>query len=131
MTTTSTGFEPVTKAEDHIDVYVRAFNSSDPDALFGLYTDDAVSVWEGESLTGQARRDALTEILAAKPRMTAKLRESHVAGNAALLVVDWSVETTGPDGTPQSLSGVGIDVLRRAADGRWRHAIDHPFGAAR
>ncbi|MFD0205377.1 MULTISPECIES: YybH family protein [Saccharothrix] len=131
MATTTTGFEPVTEAHDHIDVYVRAFNSGDPDLLLALYADDAVSVWEGQAMTGQPRRDALAEILGGGPKMTATIRESHVTADAALMIVDWMVETPQPDGTTETMSGQAVDVLRRAADGRWRHVIDHPHGAER
>jgi ketosteroid isomerase-like protein len=28
------------------------------------------------------------------------------------------------------MSGTGLDVLRRGQDGKWRFAVDNPFGEA-
>lgn len=114
--------------EEHGKLYVQAFNSGDIETLDRMYTDDAISVWEpGNPLSGQARKDALREFIALKPKMTVNLRESHVTGDTALLVVDWTIDVTDPEGE-QHLSGTGLDVLRRGQDGKWRFAVDNPFG---
>ncbi|MFD3946013.1 YybH family protein [Streptomyces sp. NPDC058579] len=115
--------------EKHTAIYVEAFNAGDVDAVNAMYTDDAVAVWErGVPLTGQARIDAVREFLAAGPTMTAVPRQSFVAGDTALLIVDWTIDTKGPDGNPERLTGVGVDVLRQGADGHWRYAVDDPYG---
>lgn len=116
------------EAEEHGLRYVAAFNAGDVETLETMYTEDAISVWEpGNPLSGQARRDALRELVAMKPKMTATLRESHVTSDTALLVVDWSIDLSTPEGD-QHLTGVGLDVLRRR-DGGWLFAVDNPFGA--
>ncbi|MER5865503.1 nuclear transport factor 2 family protein [Kitasatospora sp. NPDC002040] len=130
MASTAQDFELASDAEEHGKLYVKAFNSGDVDAVNRMYTEDAISVWEpGNPLTGQARKDALAEFLSMRPTMSAKLRESHITGNTALLVVEWEIDVTTPDG-PEHLQGTGLDVLRRGADGKWRFAIDNPFGEA-
>jgi uncharacterized protein (TIGR02246 family) len=126
--TVSSTVDLVREAEEHGNRYVAAFNAGDVATLDTMYTDDAISVWEpGVPLSGQARKDALRELIAMKPKMTATLRESQVTGDTALLVVDWVIELTTPDGEEQRLSGVGLDVLRRR-DGQWLFAVDNPFG---
>ncbi|MFE9560501.1 YybH family protein [Streptomyces sp. NPDC006487] len=116
-------------AEEHGNLYVQRFNAGDVEALRGMYTEDAVSVWEpGNPLTGKAREDALVEFLTQKPRMTATLREKHVTGNTALLVVDWAIDIPAPEGD-EHLEGTGLDVLRLGPDGTWRFAIDNPHGS--
>ncbi|EFL19641.1 predicted protein [Streptomyces sp. C] len=35
---------------------------------------------------------------------------------------------TGRDGVPVHVEGTATDVARRGPDGRWRYAIDNPFG---
>lgn len=128
---TSISPDLVKAAEEHGNRYVEAFNSGDLDAINAMYTDDAVSVWEpGNPLTGAARKAALAEFIAQKPRMTATLRESHVTSTTALLVVDWAIDIPTPDGGTEHLEGVGLDVLRRGAEGEWRFAIDNPFGGS-
>lgn len=116
-------------AEKHTALYVEAFNSGDLDAINAMYTEDAVAVWDaGVPVTGQARIDSMKKYLAAKPTMTAVPRQSFVTGDTALLIVDWSIDTTDDDGNPETLSGVGVDVLRLGDDGKWRYAIDDPYG---
>jgi uncharacterized protein (TIGR02246 family) len=127
MSSTVDTVDLVREAEEHGHRYVAAFNAGDIATLDTMYTEDAISVWEpGSPLSGQARKDALREFIAQKPRMTANLRESHVTGDTALLVVDWTIELPTPEGV-QELSGVGLDVLRRR-DGQWLFAVDNPFG---
>jgi ketosteroid isomerase-like protein len=43
-----------------------------------------------------------------------------VAGDVAQIVVDWSIEGTGPDGEDVHIGGSASDVVRRGADGMWR-----------
>lgn len=127
MSSTVDTIDLAREAEEHGNRYVAAFNAGDVATLDTMYTEDAISVWEpGVPLSGQARKDALRELIAQKPKMTATLRESHVTGDTALLVVDWVIELTTPEGE-ERLSGVGLDVLRRR-DGEWLFAVDNPYG---
>ncbi|MBD0707542.1 MULTISPECIES: YybH family protein [unclassified Streptomyces] len=115
--------------EKHTALYVEAFNAGDVDAVNAMYTEEAVAIWEpGKPLTGQARIDSVREFLAHGPRMTAVPRQTFVTGDTALLVVDWTIDTTDGDGNTEHLAGVGLDVLRRGTDGNWRYAIDEPYG---
>ncbi|MBV2155288.1 SgcJ/EcaC family oxidoreductase [Kitasatospora sp. SUK 42] len=115
--------------EKHTELYVKAFNSGDADAVNAMYTEEAVAVWEpGSPLTGQARKDYVKEFLARGASMQAKVRHSYVTGDTALLVVDWTMVATNEDGEQEEFQGVGLDVLRRGEDGNWLYAIDDPFG---
>lgn len=130
MTSIVDNFALTDDATKQTELYVRAFNSGDPDLVNLLYTETAVSAWEADKpLTGRARKDALAEFLSLGPKMTATLRHSYVAGDAALLVVDWRIDVTGADGVAEVHEGVGNDVLRLGADGKWRFAIDYPNGS--
>ncbi|MEV7727460.1 DUF4440 domain-containing protein [Streptomyces sp. NPDC087917] len=115
--------------EKHTALYEAAFNSGDADAVNAMYTDEAVAVWEpGKPLSGEERKNAVKEFLAAKPKMRAKPRQTYVAGDTALLIVDWSIATVDENGVPELLTGVGVDVLLQGEDGNWRYAIDDPYG---
>jgi ketosteroid isomerase-like protein len=46
------------------------------------------------------------------------------------MVLDWSIDGTGPDGKHMHLGGSASDVVRRGADGRWRYLIDNNLGTA-
>jgi ketosteroid isomerase-like protein len=62
--------------------------------------------------------------------LEAKARHVFVAGDIAQIVVDWSIDGTGPDGEHVHLEGSASDVVRRGADGRWRYLIDNGLGTA-
>ncbi len=115
--------------EKHTDLYIKAFNSGDADAVNAMYTEEAVAVWEpGKPLTGQARKDSIAEFMSRGATIEAKVRQSFVTKDTALLIVDWNIDTTSAEGEPEHLEGVGVDVLRLGEDGKWRYAIDDPYG---
>ncbi|EIV92724.1 nuclear transport factor 2 family protein [Frankia sp. QA3] len=114
--------EPSTDAIETVALYERAFNSGDADAVNLLDTPDAVSTWEPDNPVAGAERAAeMVEFLQLRPRMTTVLKESYVTDDAALMVVDWIIETE-----DQKFHGTGVDVLRKIPDGTWRFAIDNP-----
>jgi ketosteroid isomerase-like protein len=96
------------------------------DVFDQLYRSDAISNLTGRTLTGPARTQAITEFLATKPKLTAKVQRTYRTGDTMLLIVDFSVETVGADGTPEKLDGRCTDVLVRDENGKWIMAIDRP-----
>jgi ketosteroid isomerase-like protein len=52
--------------------------------------------------------------------------EVHEADDIALVIVDWELRGTAPDGTAVTHGGRSADVLRRQSDATWRVLIDHP-----
>ena len=98
------------------------------DALVSLYEPAAVFVPRpGVVHTGRAAiGGALAEILALSPVMETHVREVHQADDIALVIVDWCIRGTAPDGSSITQSGRSADVLRRQDDGTWRVLIDHP-----
>ncbi|MDI5982101.1 YybH family protein, partial [Amycolatopsis magusensis] len=97
-------------------------------------TRNLLSKWHwyrpGLPLTGDDRRNATGHLLGWGLPIEASTRHAYVSGDLALLIVDWSIRGTAADGTRVDLSGAATDVLRRGGDGRWRYAIDNPFGTA-
>ncbi|CAM5269912.1 hypothetical protein [Streptomyces narbonensis] len=78
MTSIVENFALTDDATRQTELYVRAFNSGDPELVNLLYTETAVSAWEADKpLTGRARKDALAEFLSLGPKMTATLRHSY------------------------------------------------------
>lgn len=124
MTSHIAEIELTDDAEQQTERYVQAFNSGNAEAVLKFYTEDAVAVWEpGRPLSGDEHRREVTEYVAAGAQMQAKTRQAFVTGDTALLIVDWTMQAGG-----EHLSGVGVDVLRRGEDGKWRYAIDDPYG---
>ncbi|MGW1204263.1 YybH family protein [Streptomyces cyaneofuscatus] len=117
--------------EQHQELFGQAFNAGDADAINSMYADDAVGVWEpGFPLTGQARRDYVTDFMSRKPSVEATVLQTLVTGDTAMLIVQWSMETTTKEGKPEHLEGTAVDVLRRDENGHWRYVVDNPYGAS-
>ena len=98
------------------------------DQLVALYAPDALFVPQpGVQHRGHAAiRGALTALLELSPQMEVRVAEVHLAGDTALVVVDWTLNGTAPDGSAVIQNGRSADVLRRDSDGTWRVLIDHP-----
>jgi len=98
------------------------------DALVAMYETSAVFAPKpGVVHTGLVEiRRALGELLALSPVMETHVREVHQADDVALVIVDWNLRGTAPDGSAVTQSGRSADVLRRQSDGTWRVLIDHP-----
>jgi ketosteroid isomerase-like protein len=112
-------------------LWTERFKAGDLDGLLGLYEPTATLVHQpGQVVSGTAAiREALGGLLGLKP--TFDMPETKPAircGDLALLHSRWTMNGTGPDGTPLNLGGTTADVVRRQPDGTWRFAIDNPWG---
>ncbi|WP_405982780.1 YybH family protein [Streptomyces sp. NBC_00158] len=120
-----------TDPRQHPAVFAAAFNTGDPAEVARVYEPDAVFVPSpGTPLTGTARASATAEFLSLGLPIDVRPRHTYATGGLALLIVDWTIEGTGPGGEPVSLAGTATDVARRGPDGLWRYAVDNPFGTA-
>lgn len=126
-TTTQPAAGPATPQE-LLEAFSRHVQRGEIDALLALYEPEAVFVPQpGVVLSGlPAIRQGLSPMLALSPTLETKVLEVHEAGDIALVIVDWSMRGTAPDGTAVSQNGRSADVFRRQADGSWRVLIDHP-----
>ncbi|WP_367136885.1 nuclear transport factor 2 family protein [Saccharothrix sp. HUAS TT1] len=115
--------------ETQNDIFLQVFNSGDGALFDRLYRDDAISNFSGEPLTGEARREFFVGFIGAKPTLEARVTHSYVAGDVALIGVDFKVEGTDPEGKPFTIEGKCTDVLRKVEDGRWLMAVDRPVAA--
>ncbi|GAA4946606.1 YybH family protein [Actinoplanes utahensis] len=119
------------EAARHPAAFAAAFNSGDPAAVEAMYEESAVLVpAPGDPVTGRERAVANERFLALGLPITVRPRHVYTAGDIALLIVDWTIDGPGPDGTAVHISGTATDVARRGADGAWRYVIDNPFGVA-
>ncbi|MER6945815.1 DUF4440 domain-containing protein [Nonomuraea sp. NPDC000554] len=106
-------------------------NSGDPDAIDRAYEDEGVLVpVPGHPVTGAARFAANEHLQSLGLPIEARPRHAYVAGDIALLIVDWSIRGTARDGSAVDMSGTATDVVRRGSDGQWRYVIDNPHGTA-
>jgi uncharacterized protein (TIGR02246 family) len=108
--------------------FTSCVRAGDLDALVGLYEPAAVfEPQPGVVVTGHdAIRTALAELLALRPTMDATTVQVLASGDVALVVNEWSMAGTAPDGSAVRQSGRSADVVRRQPDGRWLVVVDKP-----
>ncbi|MEU9374188.1 DUF4440 domain-containing protein [Streptomyces sp. NPDC048255] len=115
----------------HPSVFEAAFNSGSAEAVAAVYEHGAVFVPRaGEPVGGAELRAANAGFQALGLPISVRPRHTYVAGDIALLIVDWVIDGKGPDGGHVHIEGTATDVARRGADGLWRYVIDNPFGTA-
>ena len=110
---------------------IERFNSGKVSAMETLYEGAVLIADDGRTVTDRAEIAAeLERDLSLGLPLEAKARHVFVAGDIAQIVLDWSIDGTGPDGKHVHLGGSASDVVRRSADGLWRYLIDNRLGTA-
>ena len=114
--------------EETTDVFVRHFNEGDVDRLIAAYYAEGavLAATPGAAAAGRELRSALAKYFELGGKMKATTRHALIAGDTALLVIDWVIDAIGPDGKALQVPGTSTDVVRRGADGTWRCIIDNP-----
>ncbi|MFJ4778927.1 YybH family protein [Streptomyces sp. NPDC088762] len=112
------------------EIFLQVFNSGDGELFDRLYRQDAISNFSGTPLTGAERLKFFKDFLALKPALQAKVTHSYVAGDVALIGVEFRIDGTDADGKPLHIEGKCTDVLRRVEDGRWLMAVDRPVAGS-
>lgn len=109
---------------------IEAINNGDAAAAAALYEPEAILVVEpGKIARGREQiREAMIGFTALKPNLQSEKEVILVAGDTALLLSNWSLEGTGPEGEAVQMGGKSTDILRRQSDGNWLIAIDNPWG---
>ncbi|SUD31775.1 Uncharacterised protein [Pseudomonas fluorescens] len=112
--------------------FEKEFNANNLNGLMRLYDSRSIFVPSpGVSLnTSEQIRGALTQFMAPKVPIKMVVRQIYQNKETALIISDWSIKGTDPQGNPVDLSGTGADVAAKRADGSWGYAIDNPFGVA-
>jgi uncharacterized protein (TIGR02246 family) len=111
---------------------MRAFtdrvHAGDLDGLVALYEPSAVfEPQPGVVVCGRdAIRQALAELLALRPTMVTNTVQVLQADDVALVVNEWNLTGTGPEGTEVRQGGRSADVVRRQTDGSWHVLVDKP-----
>ena len=121
-----------TEPEGMVATLLERFNSGKVSAMMSLYAPEAVLIAkDGRTIIDHAEIAAeLERDLSLGLPLGAKVRHAFVADDIAQIVLDWSIDGTGPDGRHVHLGGSASDIVRRGADGRWRYLIDNNLGTA-
>ena len=120
---------PMTPEETHLQ-WAEYFNAGDIDSIMTLYEPDARFVVQpGQVLAGADQiRQGFQQFLALKPRIRLTPQLTLQTSDIALLIADWVLTGTGPDGCAVELHGRTVDVIYRQTDGYWLYAVDNPDG---
>ena len=111
-----------------VDEFVAHVNAGELDAAMQHYEADAVFAPEPGTLVegAPAIRAALAQLIASRAVVRTQGRTVMRSRDLALYQSTWAL-LVGGAAVQEAQSS---DVLRRGGDGRWRIAIDNPWGAA-
>lgn len=112
--------------------FTDAMHRADLKAAAACYADDAVLLAQPN-----ARAQGSAEIVAAlqgfvalRPTLTTSASTVVETRDDALYIGRWRLNGIAPDGAVVTMEGESTDVLKRDAKGRWRIALDNPWGTA-
>ena len=110
--------------------FTDELNKGNISYLLSLYEKDACFVTQvGQIVKGQENiRQNLQNFINMKGKLEPTVKNVFKAGDIALVISEWSLNGTGPDGKAVSLRGKATDVLRQHSDGTWSILIDNPWG---
>ena len=117
---------PVADLDQLYDAWQSRFNAADIEGMVDLYVADVTYVNpEGKLRSGKAgvRADFL-EAFELKPLIDLHDRKHLIYRDIALTTNHWTMTLANPDGSRQTVTGGGIEVMRKQADGGWRYIID-------
>jgi uncharacterized protein (TIGR02246 family) len=122
----------MTTPEEVLNSVVEGINAGDLDSLMMLYEPDACFATQPGQLakSPETIRQSLSGFIDLKGKFDLKVKRVLQASDLALVISEWSVSGTGPDGNPVNIAAKkSTEVLRRQqADGTWRFVIDNPWG---
>ncbi|MGH3897057.1 MAG: YybH family protein [Pseudonocardiaceae bacterium] len=106
----------------------KNIRAGDLEAIVACHEPEAVLVqFEGEARGLEAIRAVYVQFLATQPTLTVNPIMIVEASGAAIILGDWTLDQTGPDGNPVHTSGKFGDIVRQQSDGTWLYLIDNPF----
>ncbi|UJF33780.1 YybH family protein [Paenibacillus hexagrammi] len=107
-----------------------AINGQNLERVIALYTEDAsMRTQFDELLTGtDAIVSGISRMFLAKPYLKNTVKRSIIAGDIALLIVDWVMELTDSTGQRFTTTGTATNVAKQMADGSWRLHVTNPLG---
>ena len=122
----------VCRAPDQVPVaFDAALNAGDLDAVLGLFSNQAtMRMTNGEVVqeSPAGLRTGLAQLLALRPRIRNEVRRVLTSGDITLVLLDWTLNVTLPDGRDHEERGTATQVMEQGRDGGWRLRISNPAG---
>jgi ketosteroid isomerase-like protein len=122
----------ITDPETFASAFDQALNAGDLDRLHSLYDPEATmrisdgSVVDGHEQVGQE----LKRLIGAEAQLENRTRHVFRQSDVALIVVDYTLRITTPDGQRVDTQGTATNVLRHTPGHGWRMIIANPPGIA-
>jgi ketosteroid isomerase-like protein len=118
------------KPEDLLNSQVEEFNKRNISFLMTLYEKDVCFASKSEQVVKdpESIRRTLQSFIDMGTKLEARVKRVLQANDLALLITEWTINGTEPDGKPINLTGRGTVVLRRQSDGVWLIVIENPWG---
>lgn len=109
--------------------FEMCLNANDLESLLDLYESRATVVDRGgDQISGrEAIGDYLADLLSIHPRIKIEKGQRIDAGDISVLIADWQLTGTSPDGTTILDQGRTYDIVRRQPDQTWKIVIDNAW----
>jgi ketosteroid isomerase-like protein len=116
--------------EEVFDLQVKEFNKGNMSFLMTLYENGACFASEPGQVVEDLKniRQSLQSFIDMRSKLEAKVKRVLQANDLTLLITEWSINGTKPDGKSINLTGRGTVILRRQSDGNWLMVIENPWG---
>jgi len=112
------------------ELFARAANSGDVEAIVEMYEPDGVIIERSGDVTKgtAAIRHHVEELLSLRPAMTIVESRTFRNGDIALLCSRWTAKIARAGGQEVVMEYRGSEIVRRGPDGVWRFVLDNPWG---
>jgi ketosteroid isomerase-like protein len=116
--------------KEFLNLQVQEFNDGNIDFLMTLYESDAcLAVKPDQVVRGLENiRKGMKGFIDMGAKLEARVKRELQANEIVLMITEWSINGTEPDGKPIHLTGRGAVVLRRQADGGLLIVVENPWG---
>ena len=113
-----------------LNLQVKELNKGNTSFLMTLYEKDACFASKSGRVVKdlESIRRTLQDFIDMGGKLEARVKRVLPASDLALLITEWSINGTEPDGKPINLTGRGTIVLRRQSDSTWLMVIENPWG---
>lgn len=122
----------VTSPEAFPHEFERALNAGDLERMVALYDEDAVIRGHADEIRSgvAAVRAEMQQLIEAGATITNALRLTFRHGRTALIIVDYVLRVTAPDGNPLVVNGTATNVIQESSERGWRLIVANPQGTA-
>jgi ketosteroid isomerase-like protein len=122
----------VTDARDFSKAFETALNDGCIEHILQLYDPNAAMRAPDNRISAglEAVRLEMQGLISANARIENHLRYALVHGDTALIVVDWALDLSLPDGSALHQQGTATNVIRFDNVSGWRMIVANPYGVA-